>query len=309
MITFSQASKRYGDTLALDDVTVSILPGHVTGLLGPNGAGKSTAMRLLLGLDRPTTGEVRIDGVPYGELCRPLCTVGAHLDGRAVHPGRSARSHLLGLARYNGIPASRVGEVLELVGLTAVARKRVGGFSLGMGQRLGLAAALLGDPQVLVLDEPVNGLDTDGVRWIRGLLRDLAAEGRTVLMSSHLLAEMHQTADRVVVLGRGRLLADCPVSELTIGASDRVLIRIADPDAVPAFAQRLHDAGLDTQAQEPGELIASGGTVETVGDLAFAYGLRLHTLAAIPATLEEGYLQLVQDDFEYGTAVTNGAQS
>lgn len=307
MITFKHVSKRYGDKLAVDDLTVTVRPGHVTGLLGPNGAGKSTAMRLLLGLDRPSGGEVLVDDVPYGRLRRPLHTVGAHLDGRAVHPGRTARSHLLGMARYNGIPAGRVEEVLDLVGLRAVAGRRAGGFSLGMGQRLGIAAALLGDPQVLVLDEPVNGLDTEGVRWIRDLLQGFAAEGRTVLLSSHLMAEMHQTADRVVVLGRGRLLADCAVSELTDAAEDRVLVRVPDDGEAFGFALRLREAGLVSEAAAPGELVVRGGSVEVVGDLAFTHGLRLHTLSTIPATLEDGYRRLVQDDIEYSTGTTKGA--
>ncbi|MFI6513762.1 ATP-binding cassette domain-containing protein [Streptosporangium sp. NPDC050855] len=306
MIEFKGVSKRYGDKVAVDRLTVTVRPGHITGLLGPNGAGKSTSMRLLLGLDRPTSGEVTIGGIPYARLRNPLRVVGAHLDGRAAHPGRTARSHLLGLARYNGIPAHRVDEVLDEVGLTAVARRRVGGFSLGMGQRVGIAAALLGDPRILVLDEPVNGLDTDGVRWMRGLLRRFAADGRTVLVSSHLMAEMHQTADRVVVLGRGRLLADCPVSELTAGAENGVIVRTPAGLDLTAFTRALRARGMTPETSGPCELTVGGGSAEAVGDIAFAHRVPLHTLATVPMTLEQGYLRLVQDDVEYTTATTGG---
>ncbi|NUR89782.1 MAG: ATP-binding cassette domain-containing protein [Nonomuraea sp.] len=215
MIELRRLTKRYGGALAVDDLTLRVEPGHVTGFLGPNGAGKSTTMRLVLGLDRPTSGEALVGGRPYTSIERPMTAVGALLDASAIHPGRSAYDHLLWLARTNGIGARRVAEVLELVGLSGVARKRAGGFSLGMKQRLGIAAALLGDPGVLMFDEPVNGLDPTGVRWIRELLRSMAAEGRTVLLSSHLMSEMALTADRIVIIGRGRLVAESTVAELT----------------------------------------------------------------------------------------------
>ncbi|WSG19500.1 ATP-binding cassette domain-containing protein [Nonomuraea sp. NBC_01738] len=215
MIELNELTKRYGDTLAVDRLSFRVEPGHVTGFLGPNGAGKSTTMRLLLGLDRPTSGTAHVNGRPYTSLTKPMREVGALLDANALHPGRSAYNHLLCLARTNDLPSQRVAEVLELVGLAGVARKRAGGFSLGMKQRLGIAAALLGDPGVLMFDEPVNGLDPDGVRWIRGLMRTLAAEGRTILLSSHLMSEMALTADRIVILGRGRLITESSVAELT----------------------------------------------------------------------------------------------
>ncbi|MFI7585555.1 ABC transporter ATP-binding protein [Spongisporangium articulatum] len=212
MIRMEHLTKRHGDVVALDDLTLTIRPGAVTGLIGPNGAGKTTTLRLIVGLDTPTGGAVTVDGVRYADLPHPAQTLGAHLDVRSAHPGRTARSHLLGLARHLGVEPERVTEVLARTGLAGVARRRVGTFSLGMTQRLGIAGGLLGDPEVLVLDEPVNGLDTEGVRWIRGLLRALAAEGRTVLVCSHLLAELERIADHVVVLGRGRLLADAPLA-------------------------------------------------------------------------------------------------
>ncbi|GAA3169278.1 hypothetical protein GCM10010486_40340 [Nonomuraea roseoviolacea subsp. carminata] len=215
VIRLHHLTKRYGDTLAVDDLSFTVEPGHVTGFLGPNGAGKSTTMRLILGLDTPTSGEALVNGRPYTTLRRPMAQVGALLDAGAVHGGRTAYHHLLCLARTNDIGERRVAEVLDLVGLTGVARRRVGGFSLGMRQRLGIAAALLGDPRVLMFDEPVNGLDPDGVRWIRDLMRSLAAEGRTVLLSSHLMSEMALTADRIVIMGRGKLIAEATIQELT----------------------------------------------------------------------------------------------
>ncbi|KRC32892.1 hypothetical protein ASE27_14610 [Oerskovia sp. Root918] len=295
MITFAHAMKRYGPTTALDDLTVTVRPGRVTGLLGPNGAGKSTALRLALGLDHATAGAVTVHGTPYRALRHPLRTVGAHVDARAFHPGRSARAHLTALARYNRIPARRVDEVLGLVGLSDVAGKRAGGFSLGMAQRLGLAGALLGDPEVVLLDEPVNGLDTDGVLWLRGLLRDLADQGRTVLLSSHLLSELEVTADHVVVLGRGRLLADVPIADL-VGRDAPVVVRTPDDPAPLAHALVAsgHHPQVDGHA-----LTVEGVDVELVGDLAHALGLRLHHLAAAPVTLEARYLDLVADDVQY----------
>ncbi|WP_029088814.1 ATP-binding cassette domain-containing protein [Brevibacterium album] len=299
MISYQAVTKRYGGRTAVDDVTVEVREGHVTGLLGPNGAGKSTAMRLLLGLDHPTSGTVTIGGLPYARLRHPLRTAGAHLDAQSQHPGRSARAHLLGLARYAGIPGRRVTEVLEQVGLETAARRRIGGFSLGMRQRLGIAAALLGDPQVLVLDEPMNGLDVDGVRWIRSLLKSCAREGRTVLVSSHLMAEMHQTVDRVVVMGRGRVLADCATEELVSAAAGAVVLRTPDLSGAGALAADLGRAGMSVDESQPGVLTITGGTAEGIGDAAYERGVRVHSLQAAPATLEDGYLRLVEDEFEF----------
>jgi ABC-2 type transport system ATP-binding protein len=299
MITFEQLTKRYGDTIAVDDLTVSVAPGQVTGLLGPNGAGKSTTLRLLLGLDHPTAGTARIAGRPYAALRAPLRTVGAHLDTRSVHPGRTARRHLLALARANRLPARRVDEVIAQVGLHAVAHRRAGTFSQGMAQRLGIAAALLGDPSVLVLDEPTNGLDTNGIRWIRTLLTGFAAEGRTVLLSSHLLAELHQTADHVIVLGRGRLLADCAVAELVATTTTAVHVRMPDLAQRTAFAHLLEADGMDVDAAASGELRVRRGSLERVGDLAHHHGLRLHRLAEQAGTLEDGYLRLVEQASQF----------
>lgn len=299
MITFEHLTKRYGDTTAVDDLTLTVHPGRVTAFLGPNGAGKSTTIRLLLGLDHPTSGRALVCGRPYRDHRQPLRVVGAHLDGRAVHPGRSARQHLLAMARVNAIPARRVDEVLEGVGIAAVARRRAGRFSLGMAQRLGLAAALLGDPEVLVLDEPVNGLDTDGVRWVRTLLRGLAREGRTVLVSSHLLAEVQQSADHVVVIGRGRLLADLPTEALVVGATEALALRTPDVGSLHRLHDLLPGVATEQDASAPGHLRLSGATAEQVGDAAQAAGLRVHHLAPERATLETAYQRLVGDDVEH----------
>jgi len=293
--------KTYGDRLAVDDLTVDVRPGLVTGFLGPNGAGKSTTLRLLLGLDHPDRGTARVCGTPYRDLRRPLHVVGAHLDGRAVHPGRTARAHLLGLARYNRIQTERVDQVCELAGITAVARTRVGRFSLGMSQRLGIAAALLGDPAVVLLDEPFNGLDADGVRWVRALLRRLAEQGRTVLVSSHLLAEMAQSADHVVVLGRGRLLADCSTAELAGAGARAVVARVPEPDGQRRLCAALAARGIAVRA-EPGVLRAATDDTALVGDCAHAEGIRLHLLSREIRTLEEGYLQLVLGHVEFEAA-------
>jgi ABC-2 type transport system ATP-binding protein len=299
MISLDGLTKSYGSRVAVNNLTTRVREGHVTGFLGPNGAGKSTTMRLLLGLDRPSAGTALINGVPYNQLRFPMRTVGAHLDGRALHPGRSARAHLLSLARYSGLSRSRVAEVVEMVGLESVARQRAGGFSLGMGQRLGIAAALLGDPEILVLDEPMNGLDTDGVRWIRSLLKAFAAEGRTVLVSSHLMAEMHQTVDRVIVIAKGSLVADCTTEELLAGAAGAVTLRSPDVGRLPGLIAALRREGMIVEESEPGELTVTGGSVERIGDRAFNARVRLHTLAAATVTLEEGYLRLVRDEFEF----------
>ncbi|WP_158886332.1 ATP-binding cassette domain-containing protein [Amycolatopsis anabasis] len=303
MITLRSLTKRYGEKTAVDELTFDIPSGKVTGFLGPNGAGKSTTMRMLLGLDRPTSGEALVNGKRYAELRHPLREVGALLEAKALHPGRSAGKHLLAMARSNGIPASRVDEVLGTVGLTGVAGKRAGQFSLGMGQRLGIAGALLGDPGTLLFDEPVNGLDPDGVRWVRQLMRALAAEGRTVFVSSHLMSEMQLTADQLVVIGRGRLLADAPVDEFIAGNSEaRVRVRVPRPADRAALAGRLRTAGAVAE-DHGGELTVRGASVEQVGDLAHEIGVRLHGLAEHRASLEQAYMELTASSVEYGAGV------
>ncbi|AQS66384.1 ATP-binding cassette domain-containing protein [Streptomyces pactum] len=304
MITSDRLTKRYGDRTAVSDLSFTINPGKVTGFLGPNGAGKSTTMRMIVGLDAPTSGQVRVGGRRYPQLRHPLREVGALLDSRAGHPGRSAHHHLLGLARSNGIPSSRVGEVLETVGLTEVARKRVGSFSLGMGQRLGIASALLGDPKVLLFDEPVNGLDPDGVRWVRELMRSLAAEGRTVLVSSHLMSEMQETADHLLVIGRGRILADAPIEEVLAGSSlTAVRVRTPEPDVL-GRELRGHGMKVERDAEsEPDELIVVGGTLREIGDLAFTHGVPVHELTLRKASLEQAYMELTAASVEYGSPV------
>ncbi|WP_298805129.1 ABC transporter ATP-binding protein [uncultured Pseudokineococcus sp.] len=300
MIEARGLTKRYGAKTAVDDLSFTVRPGSVTGFLGPNGAGKSTTMRLLLGLDRPTSGEALVGGKRYHEHRAPLREVGALLEARAVHPGRSARAHLLALARTEGIPARRVDEVIELVGLTGVARKRVGGFSLGMGQRLGIATALLGDPAVVMLDEPVNGLDPDGVLWIRTLLKGLAAEGRAVLVSSHLMSEMAQTADHLVVVGRGRLLADTSVTELTARTQDAA-VTVRSPQAA-RLAVLLRGVGARSATTgDADRLEVHGATAAQVGEVAGRHGVVLHELHARTSTLEEAYMALTRDSREYRT--------
>lgn len=298
MIEARNLTKRYGAKLAVDDVGFALQPGIVTGFLGPNGAGKSTTMRMVMGLDRPTSGSVTVLGRPYAEHRNPLNVAGALLDAKGVHPGRTARSHLRALAATHGLPASRVDRVLELTGLESVANKRVGGFSLGMGQRLGIAAALLGDPQVLVLDEPVNGLDPDGVLWVRRFVRAFAAEGRTVLLSSHLMSEMAQTADHVIVLGRGKVIADAPIAELlSSGPSPRV--RVTSPDAIRLGELLRAEGARSTQESAGAELVLEGVEAPRVGEIAAAHGIVLHALAADAVTLEEAYLSLTRGELEY----------
>jgi ABC-2 type transport system ATP-binding protein len=299
VIEVEALTKRYRSRTAVSDLTVTVHPGRVTGFLGPNGSGKTTTMRCVLGLARPTSGTTRVLGRPYRDLAHPMRRVGALIDPRARHPGRTASAHLLALAQSNGLPASRVDDVLELVGLEAVADERVRGFSLGMGQRLGIAAALLGDPDVLLLDEPVNGLDPEGIRWVRELLRDLADEGRTVLVSSHLMSEMEDTADHLVVLGRGRLLADVPMEDL-LGAHSA--IRVRSPQA-PVLAAALQRAGAAIELQIDGSLHVEGLDTEQVGDIAFLAGIRVHELTRVTASLEAAYLALTGDEVEYRTAV------
>jgi len=297
MIEVRGLTKRYGGKLAVDQLTFTVSPGRVTGFLGPNGAGKSTTMRLILGLDAPSDGAVTVGGRRCRSVRRPLHQVGSLLESAAIHPGRSARSHLLALARANGIGRRRVGEVLAITGLDGVAGRRAGGFSLGMTQRLGMAAALLGDPPVLLLDEPVNGLDPDGVAWVRGLLRALAAEGRTVFLSSHLMSEMENIADHLIVIGRGRLIADAPLAEFTrAAAAGHVQLRSPRQDRL---ARLLQQAGATTTPGPGGSLLVTGASAAQVGDLAARHGIALHELLAQQASLEEAFMKLTRDAVEY----------
>ncbi|MGV0643523.1 ATP-binding cassette domain-containing protein [Mycolicibacterium sp. XJ2546] len=300
MIELSGLTKAFGRKRAVDGLTCSIEPGLVTGFLGPNGAGKTTTMRLILGLDHPTSGTATINGRAYRELTFPLCTVGALLDARQAHPNRSARNHLRWIAASNRIPVKRVDEVLEIVGLSAVADKKAGTLSLGMSQRLGIAAALLGDPPVLLFDEPVNGLDPEGIRWVRTLMRTLASEGRTVLVSSHLLAEMANTADRLVVIGKGRLIASTTVSEFVRRSGDDT-IRVRSPQ-MGVLARVLADAGLPAHATAgDSALVVRGAAIEVVGELAARHGITLHELSSQQASLEEAYMKLTDESVEYRT--------
>jgi len=300
MIEAIGLSKRYGDTLAVDDLSFTVPPGAVTGFLGPNGAGKSTTMRLILGLDAPTCGTVTVNGKPYRSLRRPLFEVGALLEAKAVHGGRSAFNHLMSLALSNGIPRSRVEKVLEQVGLRSVARKRSGGFSLGMGQRLGIAAALLGDPGVLIFDEPVNGLDPEGVLWIRTLLKALAAEGRTVFLSSHLMSEMAITADRLIVIGRGRLIAQTTIEDfLSGGDGSFVRARSAEADALAVLLQA---RGGTVVRQSVDTLHVTGVDAGAVGEIARTAGVALLELSTRQSTLEQRYMELTGDSVDYRTA-------
>jgi ABC-2 type transport system ATP-binding protein len=283
--------------LAVDDLSFAVPPGQVTGFLGPNGAGKSTTMRMILGLDAPTAGSVTVNGRTYAESRRPLFEVGALLEAGAVHGGRSGYNHLLCLALSNGIGRARVDEVLDQVGLRRVARKRSGGFSLGMGQRLGIAAALLGDPRVLMFDEPINGLDPDGVVWIRNLLRSLAAEGRTVFLSSHLMSEMSITADRLIIIGRGRLIAQTTVEDFLSGGS-RNFVRVRSPQC-DALVTLLGGQGVTVVRQAADTLSIAGTTTEVVGQLARANGLTVLELSAHRASLEERYMELTKDSVDY----------
>ena len=300
MIEARGLTKRYGSTVAVDDLSFTVPPGQVTGFLGPNGAGKSTTMRLILGLDAPDCGSVMVGGRPYAACRRPLFQAGALLEAKAWHGGRSARNHLLCLALSNGIGRARVDEVLDLVGLRDAARRRAGGFSLGMSQRLGIAAALLGDPPVLMLDEPVNGLDPEGVVWIRKLLRALAAEGRTVLLSSHLMSEMAMTADRLVIIGRGRLIAEASMAEFLAAGSGRS-VTVRSPQA-RALAALLTARGATVIRQDADTLAVTGTTPEAIGELARAGGLTLTGLAAHQATLEDRYMELTRDAADYRAA-------
>ena len=292
-------TKRYGEKLAVDDLSFVVQPGVVTGFLGPNGAGKSTTMRILLGLDRPTAGAASINGRPYEQLKAPLCEVGALLEARAIHTGRSARNHLLALAATHGIGRHRVDEVLDLVGLTQVAGKRAGGFSLGMGQRLGIASALLGDPHTLILDEPVNGLDPEGILWIRTLLRSLAAEGRTVFVSSHLMSEMSLTATHLIVVGQGRLIADASVAELTNSAG-RSVVRVRTEEA-PRLRDLLAADGVSVTSTEHELLTVTGLSSAEIGKVAVEARIALIELTPMQASLEEAFMELTRDAVEFGT--------
>ena len=301
MIEAHALTKRYGDKTAVDDISFTIAPGSVTGFLGPNGAGKSTTMRMIMGLDRPTSGAVTVNGKPYAQHRAPLAEVGALLDAKAVHTGRSARSHLRTMAATHNIPVTRVDEVIEMTGLATVARKRVGGFSLGMGQRLGIASAMLGDPRTLILDEPVNGLDPEGVQWVRRLVRSLANEGRTVFLSSHLMSEMAQTADQLLVIGRGRINAAGPVQEV-IDSVSAAAVRVRSPRATE-LAALLEADGAAVTSPAPGALELRGIDAERVGELACARGIALHELSPRSASLEEAYMALTQDAVEYRSDV------
>jgi ABC-2 type transport system ATP-binding protein len=301
MIEARSLTKRYGDKVAVDHLSFSVEPGKITGFLGPNGAGKTTTMRLILGLDHPSVGSVTVNGKAFARLANPMREVGALLDAKAVHGGRSAYSHLLCLAQTNNLPRRRVGEVLELVGLSEVAKKRSKGFSLGMGQRLGIAAALLGDPAILMFDEPVNGLDPEGILWIRNLMKALAAEGRTVFVSSHLMSEMENTADHLLVIGRGKLIADCTVAEF-IARNSVQAVRVRTPQR-EALVKVVAAAGGTVLAADDGAIMIRGLAADEVGDLAFENAVRLHELAPSQASLEEAFMELTSTSVEFRAGV------
>jgi ABC-2 type transport system ATP-binding protein len=308
VIEVNGLSKRYGSRLAVDDLTFTVRPGVVTGFLGPNGAGKSTTMRLILGLDRPSAGTATVNGRPYAGHPAPLRAVGALLEARAVHSGRSGYHHLLALAQTTGIPRARVDEVIDLVGLSGVARKRVGGFSLGMGQRLGIAAALLGDPRTVILDEPVNGLDPEGIRWIRTLLADLAADGRTVFLSSHLLNELSLVAGHLIVIAGGRLVADTGTEAFIAGATrSTVRVRATDPAGVAAV---LAGPGVTVTRGADGALEVTGLDTDAIGLAAMAAGIAVLELTAQRGSLEEAFMDITRDavEFRAGTATVAGAR-
>ena len=290
-------TKRYGPVTALDDLSFTVRPGHVTGFLGPNGAGKTTTMRIILGLAAPTSGRALVGGRRYDALIRPLLQVGSLLDATALHGGRTARTHLASVARSNGIGRPRVTEVLRLTGLEAVANRRVKGYSLGMKQRLGIAAALLGDPPVLMFDEPVNGLDPEGVRWIRGFFRELAGQGRTVLVSSHLMSEMALTADHLIIIGRGRLLADLPTAQL-ISSSGRGDVLVRSPRTAELAGLLAARGGTVARLQD-GAMAVTGLDASAIGDLAAARGIALHALVPRQASLEDAYLDLTGESTDY----------
>jgi ABC-2 type transport system ATP-binding protein len=303
MIEVNDVTRRYGTTVAVDHLSFTVKPGIVTGFLGPNGAGKTTTMRMILGLDRPSSGEVTVNGRCYRDITAPMHEVGALLDAKAANGGHTARQHLGWIARAGGIPAARIDQVLDLVGLAEVAERRVGGFSLGMYQRLGIAVALLGDPQILLFDEPVNGLDPEGIRWIRTLLQRLAAEGRTIFLSSHLMSEMEETADHIIVIGRGRLIADESIAAFT-QRSRSSHVRVVAPEAT-SLAPLLEQAGAQITVAD-GALIVTGMDALNIGRVAAAHQIELHELATRRASLEAAFMELTQDSLEY-QAGTRGA--
>jgi len=296
MIRAQALTKRFGDAIAVDGIDFTVEPGKVTGFLGPNGAGKSTTMRMVLGLDAPSSGRVTVNGHAYASSPAPLREVGALLDAHAIHPGRSARDHLRWMAASNGIPTTRVGEVLELVGLDGVAGRRAGKFSLGMGQRLGIAAAMLGDPPVLILDEPVNGLDPEGIRWVRTFARQLAAEGRTVFISSHLMSEMALMADHLIVIGKGRILADSSMTDF-MAEHAASYVRVKSPSTSEARTA-LEGGGLDVTVTGD-ELRVAGAATPAVGDLLHRHGIAVHELTAVTSSLEDTFMELTAEAVEY----------
>jgi len=300
MISVRSLTKHYGKTVAVDRLSFDVPPGVVTGFLGPNGSGKSTTMRMIMGLDAPQGGTALINGLRYGQLRWPVREVGALLDAKSFHPGRTAYHHLLYLARMNDIPRRRVEEVLDTVGLTTVAHRRAGRFSLGMGQRLGIAAALLGDPGILLFDEPVNGLDPEGIRWVRSLLRRLAAEGRAVFVSSHLINEMALAAERLVVIGRGTLIVETTVHDFTTGGGNGS-VRVVTPNA-PAFMVALDEAGATATVDDDGALVVNGMTPAQIGELAARRSLVLHELTPIRTTLEDAFMEITGDHVDYRSA-------
>ncbi|MGW3986050.1 ATP-binding cassette domain-containing protein [Streptomyces sp. NPDC004830] len=305
MMELEGLTKRYGEKVAVNNLSFTVRPGIVTGFLGPNGAGKSTTMRMILGLDHPTAGGVRIDGKRYDQLKDPLTCIGALLEAKAWHGGRTAYNHLLCLAQSNGIPRARVGEVLQTVGLTGVAKKKTKGFSMGMGQRLGIAAALLGDPRILMFDEPVNGLDPEGIHWIRTLMKSLAAQGRTVFVSSHLMSEMALTADHLVVIGQGRLLADTSMADF-IDRNSRSYVRVRSPQR-ERLLDVLHEAGVVAVESGEGVLEVDGGKAEQIGELAAQHRITLHELSPQQASLEEAFMRLTAESVEYHAHGAAGA--
>jgi ABC-2 type transport system ATP-binding protein len=306
MIELRGLTKRYGDKTAVDDLSFNVRPGVVTGFLGPNGAGKSTTMRMIIGLDRPTSGDVTIDGKHYAQLDDPLRSIGALLDAKAMHGGRSAYNHLLCLAQSNRLPRSRVDEVLSMVGLTSVAEKRSKGFSLGMGQRLGIAAALLGDPKILMFDEPVNGLDPEGIHWIRNLMKSLAESGRTVFVSSHLMSEMALTAEHLIVIGRGKLMADTSMATF-IEQNSRSFVRVRTPQP-EQLRDALTAAGLTVETAEDGAFELTDGDSAKIGELAAEHRVVLHELSQQRASLEEAFMRLTADSVEYQAGVGGSFQ-
>ncbi len=306
MIEVEGLTKRFGSKVAVDDLSFTVRPGVVTGFLGPNGAGKSTTMRMILGLDRPTAGTARVEGRSYASVSGPMHEVGALLDAKDVHGGRTARSHLRALAASNGLPRRRVDEVLDTTGITSVAGKRIKGFSLGMNQRLGIAAALLGDPKVLMFDEPINGLDPEGIQWIRQLMRRLASEGRTVFVSSHLMSEMSQTADHLIVIGRGRLIADLSTGDfIRKSSSNHVRVRSPQRDRL---AELLTGRGVSTSVED-GYLLVQSLDTASVGDLAAEHRITIHELFEERATLEEAFMELTRDSVEYAAGAAAGEEA